>query len=87
MENLKFASEQDLKHFYLAQGYFAIHYCDTFPGETEIDHYNLLKSGELIAPDCLDSNIISLDDEMALLIIRRFLYTGQVIIHPRHFTI
>jgi hypothetical protein len=87
MNHLNFDSEEQLKQFYLQQGYFALHYCDTIPGEVEVDHYNLLKSGEQTALDCLSSNIISLNDEMALVIMRRFLHTGQVIIHPRHFTI
>ena len=87
METLKFKDEFELRDFYLQQGYVAIHYCDTYPDEIEIDHYNLLKSGEHIDSICYGRDFISLNDEIALNIIKRFLYTGQTIIHPKHFSI
>lgn len=87
MTTLVFNSAEELRNFYLQQGYFALYDCSTEYGDVEIEHYSLMKSGEHVSPDCEAHQIIHLNDEAVLIILERFLKTGTVRIHPNHFTI
>jgi hypothetical protein len=87
MESLVFNSADHLREFYFDQGFFALYDCTTEIGDIEIEHYSLLKSGQSVSPDCVASSIIQLEDDLALNILERFLKTGQVRVHPNHFTI
>jgi hypothetical protein len=87
MSKLLFLSSEELRQFYLNQGYFAIYDCTTEYGEVEIEHYSLMKSRETISRECVASQIISLNDDAVLTILDHFLKSGTVYIHPNHFTI
>lgn len=87
MSKLHFLSSEELRQFYLNQGYFAIYDCSTEYGDVEIEHYSLIKSRENISQECVASEIISLNDDDVLTILDRFLKTGTVNIYPNHFTI
>ena len=87
MKKLTFKTAEQLRDFYLEQGYFAIYDCITEYGDIIIDHYSLLQSGEGVTPDCYANKIIDLLDERALDILERFLKCGNVKIHPSIFSI
>jgi len=87
MEKLTFLSASQLRDFYLEQGFFALYDCSTEYGETPIEHYSLLRSGDGISPQCFAHDVVNLRDEAALLILERFLKTGTVKIHPSTFLI
>jgi hypothetical protein len=87
MERLQFNTGDELRNFYLTQGYFALYDCSTEYGELEIEHYSLLKSGEDVSDGCEAHHIINLQDKSVLVILERFLKTGSVRIHPNNFTI
>lgn len=87
MEKLSFKTPEELREFYLSQGFFAIYYCTSEAGEMEIEHFGLLKSGDTISNECFGSHILSLMDEHVLQILSKFLHTAQIVVHPRIFEI
>lgn len=87
MEKLSFKTPEELRAFYQSQGFFAIYYCTTEGSSVEVEHFGLLKSGDMVTNDCFGSNIMSLQDERVLEILGKFLHTGQIVVHPRIFEI
>lgn len=89
MESAVFNTPEELRDFYKTQGYFGI-YLSAFQGVEDrkvVEHFGLLKSGQEIPFEGFIPIVYDLNDKFILEILREFLSTDLVIIHPTQFQI
>jgi len=65
----------------LSHGIIALNYCCTESGENDIDHYELLESGQEIGKDCFDIGRIPLTSVEGKSIINDYINGKKITLH------
>jgi hypothetical protein len=81
---MKFSPQTNVENFIddlFSQGIIALNHCCTESGEKDINHYELLESGQEISNDCFDEGRIPLTTEEGKNIISEYLNNKSIVLH------